>query len=92
MRAIIIMRNVTLVRREHCDQMAILFFIIWLLTTTQICPKFTRIAKVGLKFCQTQRNPQRFAQDLLKFAQVAKFRQIWSHWSCERADMPVEAI
>ena len=33
--------------------MAILFVLIWLLTTGQICPKFTKIAKVGSKVCQT---------------------------------------
>ena len=38
----------------QCDQMARLYFIIWLLTTTQICPKFIKIGKVGFKFCRTQ--------------------------------------
>ena len=49
--------------------MARLLFIIWLLTTTQICPKIIKIAMVGLKFCQTQNKP---SKDFLKFAQVAK--------------------
>ena len=54
---------------RQCDQMARLLFIIWLLTTTQICPKIIKIAMVGLKFCQTQNKP---SKDFLKFAQVAK--------------------
>ena len=38
----------------QCDQMSRLFFIIWLATATQICPKIIKIAKVRLNFCQTQ--------------------------------------
>ena len=66
----------------QCDQMGRILFIIWLLTIAQICPKFIRIAKVCLKFCQTKNKPSTVCLRFLKFAQVAKFRQIWSR--CER--------
>ena len=60
----------------QCDQTARLFFFVWLFTTTQFGPKFIKIAKVGLNFVKLKISPQTFAQ-------VAKFRQIWSHfgWS-----------
>ena len=62
----------------QCDQMVRLFLIIWLLTTAQTCPKFVKIANVGLKFCQKQNKQSKVCLRFWKFVQVAKFRQIWS--------------
>ena len=44
---------------------------------------------IALHFCQsrikispnTKIHPKNFAQDFKHLAKVAKFRQIWSHWS-----------
>ena len=70
-------------RHLQCDQMAKFLSIFGHLQQY-------KFAKVGSKFCQS-RLVQRFAkysinsrknvQDVLKFAKVAKFRQIWSHWT-----------
>ena len=46
--------------------MARLFFIIWILTAAQICPKFIKIAKVGLKFRQTQNTLSKICLRFLK--------------------------
>ena len=41
---------------------------------------YQKIAKVGSKFCQTKYRPSKVCLNFLMFTQVAKFRQIWSHW------------
>ena len=41
---------------KQCDQMDLLFFIVWLLTTVQIRPIFIKIAKVGSKFAKQALN------------------------------------
>ena len=56
----------------QCDQMARLFFIIWLLTAAQICQKFMKISKVGLTFCQTQNKPSKVCLRFLKVCPRAK--------------------
>ena len=44
----------------------------------QKCNKFT---KVGLLFCQIRNKLPKSCKRLENFAIVAKFHQIWSHWS-----------
>ena len=51
---------------ELWDQMARLFLIIWLPTTTQICTKFLKIAKVSLQFCHTQNKSWKVCPRFLK--------------------------
>ena len=42
--------------------------------------KYKIFAKVGSRFCKLQKVIQEMAKLFLNFAQVAKFRQICSHW------------
>ena len=56
----------------QCDQMARLFLIIWLLTTDKICPKCTKIAKEGYKFCQTQNKYSKVCQRCVKVCPVGE--------------------
>ena len=42
---------------------------------------YTNFAKVGPKFCQIIYKASKIAQDFEDIAKVAKFRQIWSHWT-----------
>ena len=63
----------------QCDQMARLFLIIWLLTTTQICPKFIKFAKVSSKFCQTKNKLSKVCTIFLKVFPSVKICQIRSH-------------
>ena len=85
---------------QQCDQMARLFFIIWLLTTTQICPKLIKFGKVRLKFYQTQNKHSKVCLGFLKFAQVTKFHRIWSYcmsvtfvcWNSEKGGRTFEDI
>ena len=56
-------------------------FNFWPFTTMKICPIVQKIAKVGLKYFQTPNKPLETCPRLLKFTQVAKFRQIWSRWN-----------
>ena len=51
---------------SQCNQMARLNFIIWPLTTIQICQKMIKTAKVGLKFCQTENKPSKFCLGVFK--------------------------
>ena len=46
--------------------------------------KQNNVAKVGPKFCQTLNNPSATWRRLDNFANVVKFRKIWSHWGGER--------
>ena len=62
--------------QNQCDQMARLFFIIWLLTTTQICPKLIKFGKVRLKFCQTQ---NKHSKVCLRFFKVCPSYEISSN-------------
>ena len=66
----------------QCDQMTRLCFQFWPFTTVKIHPLAkTFFAKVGSKFCQKLNKPSKIA--FYNFADVAKFRQIWSH--CPRS-------
>ena len=61
---------------SQVDPMATFLFNNWLLTTTQNCPRFTKIAKVGLKCCQTQIKASNVCRRFLK---VCPSDVIWSH-------------
>ena len=44
------------------------------------CPIVYKIYQVGNNFCPILNKPSKIAKDILVYAEVAKFRQIWSHW------------
>ena len=45
-------------------------------------------SQVGSKFCQILNNPLKIAKYFLHSSKVAKYRQIWSHWSCQSSCRP----
>ena len=63
----------------QCDQMAKLLFKIWPFSTIIICLITWKCCQRELKLCQIA---LKIAKDILQFAKVAKFCQIWSHWIC----------
>ena len=51
----------------------------------RICPKALNVAIAGSTFYQALKNkPTKVCRRFLKFYQVAKVPQIWSHWAVGR--------
>ena len=72
----------TLLRPDQCAQMARLFFNIWPFITMQIWQIAQHICHSRFKILPNSKKKFfKIAQILLNFANVAKFRQIWSHWA-----------
>ena len=52
----------------------------------KISPIDLKTAKVGKKNCRALNKLKKLRQRLNKFAIMAKFRQIWSHWKWRNVD------
>ena len=57
------------------------FVNIWAFTTMLICPKALKISKSGSKFFQILFKPLQKGQLQINFSKVARFCQIWSHFT-----------
>ena len=69
---------------DQCDQMTRLFFQSFAIYNDKILPKsIQKVPKWVHNFSKYQRNLSNVAKDLLIFANLAKFRQIWSRCSPE---------
>ena len=58
-----------------------LFFKIWPLATIKISQIMYQICQNRLHILPNNKKCQKIAKDMLSLAKVAKFSQIWSHWS-----------
>ena len=63
------------------DQMARLFLQYLAICNNENLPNSKNIAKVGSKLCKNTKFSLKIFKAFLIFAKVAKFCQIWSHWS-----------
>ena len=71
----------TLALSLQCDQMARLFFNICSFATNKMCPIAYEVCQNRFKISPNIKNPPKYCPRLFNFAKVAKFRQIWSHWT-----------
>ena len=66
---------------NQCDQTARLCFQFWPFTAMKIYTNSIHyVAKVGSNICPKLNKPYKIAKVCLNFANMAKFRQSWSHW------------
>ena len=73
-------------RRQQCDQTA-RYFVKYLVThNNENLPNTITIGKVGSKFCTKVNKPSPFNSHRLKeIVKVARFRQIWLHWTAAKS-------
>ena len=64
-----------------CDQIIKLFLSIFPFKIVKIYPLSIKNRQVIYQLCQILTKPSNMAKCFLNVAKLAKFRQIWSHWS-----------
>ena len=73
--------SLTAVAAVWPDAFKVLLFVH--LLPLEIAQLYTKFTEVKTNFCKYWINPHNIAKEMLVYAKVAKFCQIWSHWVAE---------